>query len=86
MLSPVTSARDRGKLKTIKDTIAVPQPRFDETTPRSGDYLYLGPLGISGPSLQPKTDATHRYRSVTRACQVATMYRQQPQGFTGRGH
>lgn len=87
LLSPITTSKDRAKVKTVKDTISVPQPRFNERTPRSGDYLYLGPLGLSGAALQPITSgASTRERSVVRASQVGQLYREQPQGFTGRGH
>jgi hypothetical protein len=87
LLARATSAKSAPALKNIKDTLSVPRQRYYERTPRSGETLYLGPLGISGPLFQPITDgATARIQSVTRASQVAQIYRQQPQGFTGRGH
>lgn len=87
LMASTTTLKDRAALKAQKDTIAVPRPRFTEATPRSGDYLYLGPLGLSGASFQPVTSGTAtRQRSVVRASQVSLMYREQPQGFTGQGH
>lgn len=87
LLSPITTSLDRAKVKTIKDTISVPQPRNSGTHSTSGGYLYLGPLGLSGSALQPVTSGSStRERSVVRASQVGQLYREQPQGFTGRGH
>lgn len=87
LLARATASKARASLKTVKDTLSVPRQRYTEATPRSGETLYLGPLGISGTSFQPITDgATKREQSVTRASQVSLVYRQAPQGFTGQGH
>lgn len=86
LMARIETARGRASLKRTKDTLAVPRPRFDENTPRSGDYLYLGPLGRSTLKLLPYTATGQRQQSVTRASQVGLLYRQQPSGFTGQGH
>lgn len=87
LLAVVTTSKARTNVKTIKDTLSVPRQRYNESTPRSGETLYLGPLGISGPNFEPITDAASaRNQSVTRACQTSLVYRESPQGFTGRGH
>jgi hypothetical protein len=86
LLARVTSARARASLKTIKDTLSVPRQRYNEATPRSGETLYLGPLGVSSFAFAPISENGKRLRSVARASQTSFLYRQQPQGFTGRGH
>lgn len=86
LMARIESSRDRASLKRAKDAIGVPRARFAEATPRSGDYLYLGPLGRSRLDFLPYTSTTQRLQSVIRASQAGLLYRQQPQGFLGRGH
>lgn len=86
LMARIQSSRDRASLKRAKDAVGVPRARFADATSGSGDYLYLGPLGRSTLTFLPYSGATGRVQHVTRAAQVGLLYRQQPQGFTGRGH
>lgn len=88
LMAKTTATRSRTSIKAAKDATSVPRARFSENTPRSGDTLYLGPLGLSTLRYEPITSSPplSRKRSVARASQVGLLYRQLPQGFTGRGH
>lgn len=86
LLAPIHSVRDRVAFNTAKDELSLPRQRYAEGTPRDGETLYLGPLGLSGLSFQPWTTSTARVQSATRMAQVGMMYRYGAQAFTGQGH
>jgi hypothetical protein len=87
LLASLYSTRQQAAFGQLKDALVIPRPRWREGfDPRDGKYLYLGPLGVSGLSLQPYSDASlNRYESIPRAAMTAGIYRQPPQAYTGRG-
>ena len=89
LMAKIQASQDRASFTTVKETLSVPQPRYREATPRSGDCLSLGVLGRSPFDLTARTNntgAAARIASVSRTAMGALIYRQQPQGFVGQGH
>lgn len=88
LLAKITAARNRAAVKRVKDVLAEPRARYATPhSPAGAETLYLGPLGISTLAFAPVTSGTStRVQSVVRAAKAGLIYRQQPQGFTGRGH
>lgn len=87
LLAALYSSRQPSAFLSLKDSLAVPKPRWREGfEPRDGQYLYLGPLGTCGLGLQPYTGTISRSQDVKRAAMTAGVYRYAPQAYTGRGH
>jgi hypothetical protein len=77
VLSPVLAAASstmKQSLVASRDTLSNPQP-FSTFFNFIGEK-YLGPLGLAGLSLQPKTTATTSVPDVVRAAQAGEIYRQ----------
>lgn len=87
LLASLYSTRQQSTFASLKDALVIPRPRWREGyDPRDGHYLYLGPLGLSGLSLQPYSNSSlARLQSIPLAAMTGGIYRQPPQAHTGRG-
>jgi hypothetical protein len=80
-LAALYSSRQQAAFKSLKDEVNVPRPR----TVDKGLSHQLGPMGVCGLSLQPRSSATQRRNTTYLAALTGLVYRQAPQSFTVRG-
>jgi hypothetical protein len=76
------SSRQAAAFKDLKDALGVPRRRGAQ----GGPTHMLGPMGICGLNLQPRSSATQRRYNVREAALTGLIYRHAPQAWTGRGH
>jgi hypothetical protein len=80
-LGALYSSRQQPGFKALKDSLNVKRYRRNG----AGPTHHLGPMGVCGLTLQPRSSATQRRSTTYLAALTGLIYRHAPQAWTGRG-